>query len=97
MAENNPLDAIPEKTEQRIFVYSGQNGQLQIEFAEGLRDIPDYVIQAVGGIEKLKEMAPDLHNVNFADFITEFEQEMQKQALNTFQANFVNTHFNKLF
>lgn len=79
------------------FAFTESEGEILIEFADGLKVIPEYVIARIGGVEKLKEVAPALHQVKFSDFIAEFEREKQRQWLNDFQVSFVDSHFRRNF
>jgi hypothetical protein len=79
------------------FSISSLTGEITIEFADGERQIPEYIVKMVGGIDKLKEIAPALKAVNYIDFAREFNIEIERQKLNDMGRNFVGKHFNRRF
>ena len=93
----NKLAQAPETQTELSFVVDGQSGEILIEFAEGVRKIPDHVVQIVGGIEKLQEIAPVLKEVKYEDFLKEFNHEIERQKLNDIGRQFIGNHFGRRF
>lgn len=79
------------------FTMGSTGEEIQIEFADGWRAIPEYVTQMLGGIEELKAVAPQLKAVNYADFVRQFDIEIERQKLNEIGRQFVANHFGSGF
>lgn len=93
MSEENKQNDQPEVS----FGFIGKEDGIFIEFADGVRQIPDYVIQGLGGADSLKNLAPALKEKTYAEFLAGFRKVVEKRELNRFQQNFVSNHFGKLF
>lgn len=85
-----------QKEEEFSFSVAGDNQIIQVRFADGVRVVPDYVVEGLGGPEKIKEVALALSTVTYDQFISGFYQTINRQNLNDFQQRFVANHFGKL-
>ncbi len=94
MSENNTEQLSTENN----FSFSINNGveRVQVKFSDGVRVLPDYVVQGLGGAEKIKEVAAALASVTYQQFMEGFNKTMQRQQLNEFQRKFIGNHFGKL-
>lgn len=79
------------------FEFAGKETEVLIEFADGIKEIPDHVIAGLGGSENLKKIAPGLKQKNYAEFLAGYRKVIEKRELNRFQQNFVAGHFGKMF
>lgn len=69
------------------------NDQIIVEFADGARPVPDYVIRGLGGADKLSAIAAGLKTTTYENFLTAFRRTIEKRDLNNFQARFIANHF----
>ena len=87
------LSKIEDNQPEVSFAMGSSGEEIQIEFADGWRVIPEYVTRMLGGIEDLKAVAPQLKAVNYADFVRQFDLEIERQKLNEIGQKFVSNHF----
>jgi hypothetical protein len=78
-------------------IVGGQTTAANVEFADGVRAVPVYVIAELGGPDELAKLVPNLKNVTFENFMSGFHSVLTKRQVNSFQADFVRNHFGRLF
>lgn len=78
-------------------VFTGKEDQISIEFADGVHQLPDYVISGIGGADKLKPFVPGLKQKTYQEFLAGFRRTVEKRDLNEFQRGFVANHFGRRF
>lgn len=82
-----------ETQEVAIVVVGATTSGSNVQFADGIHNIPAHVIEELGGPEQLDQLAPGLEAVTFTQFMDGLHAVRAKRMVNTFQANFVGNHF----
>lgn len=77
--------------------FVGDKSKLQIEFADGWRIIPEYVIAELGGSENLQKIAPGLKQKTYDEFYLALKSVVQKRQVNDFGKKFISNHFSRKF
>jgi len=86
MADNN----------QSTFISSCRTEQpepVTVTFADGPRAVPGWIVLHYGGRKKLLADAEVLGQVTFADFISSFDEAVEREHLNKVGADVVGRHF----
>jgi hypothetical protein len=67
-----------------------------VEFADGQRPVPAYIVAHLGGPEALGRQAAGLRLITYESFIKAFNEEVERDRLNQLQSAFVAGHFQRL-
>lgn len=85
------MENIQDKSEF-VLAGSGSDKSIEIEFADGIRQIPADVVEYFG-IEELRQSATALKAVTFTAFLDGVHAKKRKDMLNNFQSGFIANHF----
>lgn len=68
-----------------------------VEFADGERAVPGWIVSHYGGRRKLLDDAAVLGRLDYADFISSFDEAVEHDYLNKAAAEVVGNHFRLRF
>jgi len=82
-----------EQVEISFGVVGTGSSQCLVRFANGVREIPAWVIAESGGPAELERIADSLEAVTFEEFMAGVHEVMTSRKLNNMQQAFVASHF----
>ncbi|HEX8564123.1 MAG TPA: hypothetical protein VF648_00545 [Pyrinomonadaceae bacterium] len=68
---------------------AGQAEIVELEFADGLRAVPAYIVAHLGGRDALSARAEQFKNLSYDDFCSAFHNMVSADTLNRIQSSFV--------
>lgn len=89
------MENTTEEKPELSFNLAGNAGEILITFADGEKLLPEYIVNGLGGADKIKEVAESFAGVTYSEFLAAFHKTLERQQLNDFGQNFINSHFNR--
>lgn len=85
-----------QETPEASFAFVIETQQIMIRFADGDRILEAYIVEGLGGVETIKNIAGKLAQRTYKEFLQSFHKTMEKQKLRSIQQQMISNHLGNL-